>query len=236
MVYLDDDDDNDNDKNDDKNEDKNDDENDDKNGDEQVMAGGGTVTNTSDIELMEMKTEEKKDDEKKDDEKKEEIKKNHKQPSLSKLDETNVTHFFDNLSESTSANKPAKRKSTLSSASNKTPETLPTEDEATKSSKLLAAFNVEPQKTKKRSSSILENEKKRDQVFLVVWSELKKIGGDYVEDHGQEDEDDDDEELASYIGEIVGKRKLREDYMSCQQFMHLPECKYIKIFEKNVKM
>merc|ERR1711865_556931 len=56
MVYLDDDDDNDNDKNDD----KNDDENDDKNGDEQVMAGGGTITNTSDIELMEMKTEEKK--------------------------------------------------------------------------------------------------------------------------------------------------------------------------------
>ena len=64
-------------------------------------------------------------------------------------------------------------------------------------------------------------------MFLVVWNELKKIGGDYVEDHVMEDEEDDDEE--DCMGERLGKRKLKEDFMSCQQFMHLPEWLDIEI-------
>jgi len=79
----------------------------------------------------------------------------------------------------------------------------------------------------RRSNSQHRQEEKRDQVFLVVWNELKKIGGDYVEDHVMEDEEDDDEE--DCMGERLGKRKLKEDFMSCQQFMHLPEWLDIEI-------
>ena len=66
-------------------------------------------------------------------------------------------------------------------------------------------------------------------MFLVVWNELKKIGGDYVEDHVMEAEEADEEDEEDCIGERLGKRKLKEDFMSCQQFMHLPEWLDIEI-------
>ena len=62
-----------------------------------------------------------------------------------------------------------------------------------------------------------------------MWNELKKIGGDFVEDHVDVDEEDENDAMESYIGEVVGKRKLKEKNMSCQQFMHLPEWLDIEI-------
>jgi hypothetical protein len=81
-----------------------------------------------------------------------------------------------------------------SAAASSRPEAVPTH--SSKSSTFEATYR------EKRLSSKYQRDQKRDQVFLVVWNELKKIGGDYVEDLVDEYEQDDDDELESYIGMV----------------------------------